>query len=298
MADYSIQKMLDAAKNFGKVTVSAGYSNLDTVIVLNSGDGTRLPNPSTDGEFNLTWWNSTDYPDPADDPNREIVRATAKTGDILTVIRGQEGISASNKNTPGKTYKMILSITAKIIPDIQSDAQTRVDTHAAITTSVHNFDSSGYAPPTLHGGEAHKGNVVTKIGIYEASLSDDTILCDATGGPFSISLPAASSRIGKIYNIKKIDNSSNTIIISPPGNDTIETLSSLTINNQWDYYTLQSIQSGATYYWIILASTPIISAGPIIYQDNIIEPMITNPIEATTDKAISPNQITNTISIT
>lgn len=32
-------KMLDAAKNFGKVTVSTGYNNIDTVIVLDSGDG-------------------------------------------------------------------------------------------------------------------------------------------------------------------------------------------------------------------------------------------------------------------
>ena len=120
-----IQTMVDPAKNFGKVTVFAGYSSTDVVIVLNTGDGTRLP---TVGEYNLTWWNATDYLDPSDDPNREIVRVNSRIDDILTITRHQEGTFASNKNLSGKTYKMILAVTAKIIPDLQTDAQTRADT--------------------------------------------------------------------------------------------------------------------------------------------------------------------------
>lgn len=109
---YNKDMALDATINFGKVTVSTGYDDLATSIVLNSGDGARLPDPATAGAFNLVWWNWTDYPDPSDDPNREIVRCTARSTDTLTVTRGQEGIAASTKNTGGKTYKMILALTA------------------------------------------------------------------------------------------------------------------------------------------------------------------------------------------
>ena len=112
--------MLDPVVNFGKVTVSTGYDDSATSIALNGGDGSKLPDPSTDGNFNLVWWNSTDYGDPADDPNVEIVRVTAVSTDTLTVTRGQEGTSATTKNTGSKTYKMVLSVTKKMIDDLDN----------------------------------------------------------------------------------------------------------------------------------------------------------------------------------
>lgn len=94
--------------NFGKVTVSTGYTSSATSIVLTTGHGSRLPNTFP---YPLIWWNSTDYTDPADDPNREIVTVTARTSDTLTVTRAAESTTASNKNTASKTYTMVLSIT-------------------------------------------------------------------------------------------------------------------------------------------------------------------------------------------
>lgn len=109
---------LDPVKNFAEVEVSTGYDAAATSIVLSSGEGTKLPDPSSDGEFNLVWFNYTDYPNPADDPNVEIVRVTAKATDTLTVTRAQESTSATTKNTADKTYYMVLSITKKMIDDI------------------------------------------------------------------------------------------------------------------------------------------------------------------------------------
>ncbi len=99
----------DNAKNFAKVTVSTGYDAAATNIVLSGGEGAKLPSTP----FNATWYNSTDYGDPTDDPNAEIIRVTGRSVDTLTVTRGQEGISATTKNTSSKTYKMIAGITAK-----------------------------------------------------------------------------------------------------------------------------------------------------------------------------------------
>lgn len=115
---------LDPVVNFGKVTLSTGYDSTATAVVLASGDGAILPNPGTDGAFNLVWFNSTDYGDPTDDPNREIVRVTSKTTDTLNISRAQEGTSATNKNLSGKTYQLILTITAKMINDIKDSIPT------------------------------------------------------------------------------------------------------------------------------------------------------------------------------
>jgi hypothetical protein len=109
---------LDPVANLIKLTVSTGYGSSDTSIVLSSG-GSLLPSPS----WNATWWNSTDYPDPSNDPNAEIVRVTGVSGNTLTITRAQEGTAASTKNTAGKTYSIMLGITAKMITDIGNNLQ-------------------------------------------------------------------------------------------------------------------------------------------------------------------------------
>jgi hypothetical protein len=108
----------DARKNFAKGTLSTGISAGATSIVLSTGDGAKFPAPATDGAFNAVVWDSTTYPDPADDPNVEIVRVTARTSDTLTVTRAQESTTAAAHNTAGKTYKMVLGPTAKTIDDL------------------------------------------------------------------------------------------------------------------------------------------------------------------------------------
>jgi len=90
-------------------TVSTGYNDTATTIVLSSGHGANLPNTSTYGAFYVVWWNSTDYTDPFADPYNEIVKVTTRATDTLTVVRGQKGTKAVNHNTGGKTYKMTLT---------------------------------------------------------------------------------------------------------------------------------------------------------------------------------------------
>lgn len=99
---------LDNAKNFAKVSLSAGYDAAAGSIVLLSGHGARLPS----APFNAVWWNYTDYPDPSDDPDVEIVRVTSVSTDTLSITRAQEGTVATAKNISGKTYKIIAGLTA------------------------------------------------------------------------------------------------------------------------------------------------------------------------------------------
>lgn len=110
---------LDPVTNFARVLVSTGYDASATSIVLSTGDGAKLPATSL-GSYNLVWYNSTDYPDPSDDPNVEIVRVTNRSTDTLTITRAQEGTSASAKNVTGKSYHMTLDITKKMIDDINA----------------------------------------------------------------------------------------------------------------------------------------------------------------------------------
>ena len=117
---------MDPTKNFAIVTVSQGYDSTVTSITLSSGDSSKLPDPSTDGNFNLIWWNFSDYPNPSDDPYVEVVRCTdIASGDVLTITRAQESTSASDHNISGKTYKMILGLTKKMMDDLIAYAEAQ-----------------------------------------------------------------------------------------------------------------------------------------------------------------------------
>jgi predicted lipoprotein with Yx(FWY)xxD motif len=55
----------------------------------------------------------------------------------------------------------------------------------------------------------------TKSAAYTVKDSDYTILCDATTGAFTLSLPLASGSIGKVFVISKIDSTENLLTFSP-----------------------------------------------------------------------------------
>lgn len=76
--------------------------------------------------------------------------------------------------------------------------------------------------------------ITTKTAAYTATSADDTILCDASGGAFTVSLPAAAAVSGKVYVIKKIDSSANAVTIDPNGSETIDgaTTNALSSQNQ------------------------------------------------------------------
>lgn len=151
--------MIDPAKNFARADVSEGYADDATEIVLASGHGDRFPAPAEDGAFNLVWWNASDYPNPSDDPDVEIVRCTARSGDTLTITRAQEGTSAVNHNTSGKTYRIILGLTASVVAQIieniealegeSYEQQQEIDDHESRIYELENAGGGGIEPATV-----------------------------------------------------------------------------------------------------------------------------------------------------
>jgi len=130
---------LYSMRNFAVVTASTGYDSVATTVILSGGDGAKLPNPGTEGDFFLVWWNATDYGAASSDPNREILRVTARSTDTLTVVRGQDGTTAVNHNTAGKTYRLQLAFIKAMYDKIGTDI-------AAATGAIPNvYDCSSYA---------------------------------------------------------------------------------------------------------------------------------------------------------
>jgi hypothetical protein len=178
---------LDAVANFIKLTVSGTYGTSDTSINLASG-GSSLPATP----FNMSWWNSTNYPDPSLDPNVEIVRVTNVSGNTLTVTRAQESTSASTKNGAG-TYSIMLGITAKMITDIGNNLQkpwrsvnvsgTINSSNTTFTISPAPFDANSLQllldrQPQIQGIDyTFSGSTITYVVPPDASLSGAPHTC-------------------------------------------------------------------------------------------------------------------------
>lgn len=61
-----------------------------------------------------------------------------------------------------------------------------------------------------------------KTAIYTTTGDETTVLCDATAGAFTVTLPAAASFSGKHYYIKKTDSSANVVTVDGNLSETIE----------------------------------------------------------------------------
>jgi hypothetical protein len=129
---------------------------------------------------------------------------------------------------------------------------------SAITVQFRKADDSGW-------GDAEAGNItsnatVTTLAFSTAvntlsssttiSATHHTIQATAASGNITLTLPPAGNVIGKIYVIKRIDATGNTLTVAGDGSETIDGAASFTISSQWAGKTVQSTGIG----WLIIST--------------------------------------------
>src|SRR4029453_5654891 len=116
----------DAHANFGvsRVGVAPSPATTGTSLTVATGEGTRFPAVP----FNATLAPSGGLATPA---NAEIVRVTARSGDVLTITRAQEG-SVARAVVVGDLC--VASITAKALQDLETGA-ARTDVSNVFTAT-------------------------------------------------------------------------------------------------------------------------------------------------------------------
>lgn len=97
-----------------------------------------------------------------------------------------------------------------------------------------DYDSRKVQLSNLKGFISAYVNVVTKTASYVATSSDTVILCDATSGNITITLPPVASLSGKIFHIKKLNSNSNSVTIDGDGSETIDGDLTQIITSQYD----------------------------------------------------------------
>lgn len=75
-------------------------------------------------------------------------------------------------------------------------------------------------------------SVATKTTTYTAAAGD-VLLCDASGGAFTVTLPAAAATVRPIL-VKKVDASGNAVTIDGAGSDTIDGALTIALSTQYE----------------------------------------------------------------
>ena len=96
------------------------------------------------------------------------------------------------------------------------------------TTDLIAFSQDQGAEVYLNGsrritfGDFSKSNVISVNTMHTIELSDKIVLANAFSSAFTVNLPAVANSEGIHVYIKKIDTSSNSVIIDPDGSETID----------------------------------------------------------------------------
>jgi len=81
--------------------------------------------------------------------------------------------------------------------------------------------------------------VGTVTGTYSINANDFLILSNASAGPVTVNLPAASASKGRELTVKKVDSTTaNAVTIAANGSDLIDGQATIAINQQYQSYTI------------------------------------------------------------
>lgn len=124
-----------------------------------------------------------------------------------------------------------------------------VRAYSALVTLLADNTSRAISPQDLRDMLVSVLGVVptiSKTANYTATESDEVILCNATSGIITITLPAvATTRVGKRYVIIKTD-AVNNVVADGNASETINGATTVTLTTQ--YWSLVIVNSGSAWF--------------------------------------------------
>ena len=163
---------------------------------------------------------------PTDDSGVETLIIGGATVDGADIILGANGDATFNEQAASVDFR------------IEGDTDTEL---FFVDGSADKIGISTTTPnSTLEVAGSMSLPITSKTANYTATATDHTIICDATSGVFTITLPAASGIAGRIYVLKKTDSSSNIVTIDANASETIDGALTQLLNVQYKSLAIQS----------------------------------------------------------
>ena len=143
------------------------------------------------------------------DPNKptEILWITNISGTTATVTRGAESTATVNH---GSNFQLELLLTGGGLGNLSQGWPGEINT------------------------------VASKTANYTCTASDNVLLCNASSGAFTITLPTAVGALGRTYTVKKTDSSTSAVTIATTSSQTIDGATTRAISLQYGYIEVTS----------------------------------------------------------
>jgi len=108
---------------------------------------------------------------------------------------------------------------------------------------------------------------VTVTTDYTVQTTDRIVLCDASAGPLTVTLPSAASMVGLSVTIRKSDETPNVVTVQAQAGDTLDGSGTLTLSNKGDAVILYAKAAGT---WIAFSGggtvvTPVTALVGVLY---------------------------------
>lgn len=145
--------------------------------------------------------------------------------------------------------QVLLELTQDAAPKLGGDLD--VNGHQIVSTSNGNITivpngtgtvGIGTATPTslLTVGGAVATPVTTKTASYTLVSSDSVVICNATGGAFTVTLPTAAGIAGRQYFVKRVNGGINAVTVAAATGETIDGANSTSLLTQYAVVSLVS----------------------------------------------------------
>lgn len=148
----------------------------------------------------------------------------------------------------GVNGNLVFDDSRSIVVGDSSSDKTLTITNAG--SGVANLVVEGGITATTLGGTLSATNVscvvTTLTGNTTLSSSHEVVLCNASSGAFTVTLPAVASSSGRKYYIKKIDSSSYNVTIDANSTETID--GELTVVLVARYDCVEIVCDGSNWY--------------------------------------------------
>lgn len=162
-----------------------------------------------------------------------FVSASSVTSTELGYVSGVT--SAIQTQLDDKTLKSTLTTKGDIYAATAASTPARL----AVGTDGQYLKANSSTSTGLEWASVSNNlTVVSKTTTYTATTTDDVILCDTSGGAWTLSLFAASGNSGKRLIIKKTTSDFTQLTIDPNSTETIDGQTTTTLDTQFETLTI------------------------------------------------------------
>lgn len=134
---------------YSTIADAGGITATSTSITVQTGHGERFP---ATGSFWVTIWDAVTYPNnPHDDPNMEVVLASARSGDLLPIDRAKQNGTTAKAHGAGHAVEIL--VQDKDFSDLQGAVNTlEAGDTSSWTAFTPTWSCDGATQPSIGDG--------------------------------------------------------------------------------------------------------------------------------------------------